>query len=349
MRKFDYSFLEKGNVPARLVNIVALIYSLREKGKGRYKEYPRIYESLVEVAKFQSVKSSNAIEGIVTSDKRMKSILEGKSEPLTHSEEEILGYRDALNEVHSGYMKLDLVEEDILFLHKKIYSYSPNEEAGSYKKSNNLIVEVDHLGRQSVRFIPCSAAETPQAMEQLSLAYISSRSEAQINNLLLIPCVILDFLSIHPFADGNGRVSRLLSLLLLYKEGFDIGKYISFEKELEKRKDLYYEALRLSSKGWKENQNDYFPFIEDFLVTLYRCYKELDDRFSIVGDGKFTKKERIEATVLKRFTPISKEEIHFLLPDISLSTIEMVLGEMVKEGKIEKIGLSQNCRYIKKQ
>lgn len=349
MRRFDYSFLKEGNVPARLVNVLAIIYSLRERNKGRFAEYHKMYESLEGVAKFQSVKSSNAIEGIATTDKRMKSILNESSQPLTHDEMEIAGYRDALNLVHSDYRRLDLIEEDILSLHGMIYSRSGDEHSGKYKTSNNLIVEVDHYGRQTVRFVPCSAEETPEAMEQLSIAYIAARGESGINDLLLIPCVILDFLCIHPFMDGNGRVSRLLSLLLLYKEDFDIGKYISFEKEIEEGKDLYYEALRLSSIGWKDNGNNYFPFVENFLSTLYRCYKELDDRFAILEDGKFTKKNRIEATIMNRFTPISKGELCSLLPDISVSTIEAVLGQLVKEGKIEKIGSFNGCRYIKKQ
>lgn len=348
MRRFDYSFLKEGNVPAKLVNVVALIYSLREKGKIRFKEHPKIYEGLEGISRFQSVKSSNAIEGIVTTDKRIKSIMDGTSQPLTHDEHEIAGYRDALNDIHENYAKMDFTEEYILALHKMIRSRVVDPLAGKYKESDNLIVEVDSFGRRSVRFIPCSASETPKAMEQLSLAYIVARSEPEINNLLLIPCAILDFLCIHPFSDGNGRVSRLLSLLLLYKEGFDIGKYISFEKEIDKRKDFYYEALRLSSLGWSKNENDYFPFIEDFLSTLYRCYKELDDRFAILDD-KFGKKDRIEATIMNRLTPISKEELRSLLPDISVSTIEAVLGKMVKEGKIEKIGANSNCRYIKKQ
>lgn len=349
MRRFDYSFLKEGNIPARLVNVLAIIYSLRERNVGRLAAYPKIYEGLEGVARFQSVKSSNAIEGIATTDKRMKSLLEESSQPLTHDEMEIAGYRDALSQVHSDHRRLDFVESDILFLHRTIYSRSGDELAGKYKTSNNLIVEVDHQGRRKVRFIPCSAEETPKAMEQLSLAYISSRSESGINNLLLIPCVILDFLCIHPFMDGNGRVSRLLSLLLLYKEDFDIGKYVSFEKEIEDGKDFYYEALRVSSIGWKDNENDYFPFVENFLSVLYRCYKELDDRFAILDGAKFTKKNRIESAIMNRFTPISKDELCSLLPDISVSTIEAVLGQLVKEGKIEKIGLYKGCRYIRKQ
>lgn len=348
MRKFDYSFLRTGNVPAKFIELTALIYSLREKGRYRFAQHPEVYKGLENISKFQSIKSSNALEGIRTSDDRIRSIISGSAEPLTHDEKEISGYRDALDDIHTRSTKLDFTEKDILEIHNTMYSQSNVAFGGKYKTTNNLIVEFDSYGRRNIRYIPCSAEETPEAMEQMTLAYIVARSEPGINRLLLIPCAILDFLCIHPFEDGNGRVSRLLSLLLLYKEGFDVGKYISFENEIEKRKDFYYEALRLSSIGWDANQNDYFAFAEDFLSTLYHCYKELDDRFAIVGDDKFSKTNRIEATVLNRLTPISKDELCQLLPDISVFTIQSVLGQMVRDGKVEKIGVSKGSRYIRK-
>lgn len=348
MRRFDYSFLKNGRVPASFLNLASVIYSLKERGKYRFKENPGIYEALEKIARFQSVKSSNAIEGIVSTDPRIAMILAGSAEPISRDEKEIAGYKDALAMVHKDYEKLDFRREDMLMLHKTMLSEAKPDFAGEYKKSDNLIVEIDSLGNRKLRFRPASAKETPAAMEQLELAYMDARSESGINELLLIPCAILDFLCIHPFLDGNGRISRLLSLLLLYKEGFDVGKYISFEGEIEKRKDQYYEALRLSSIGWEKNENDYFPFVEDFLSTLYHCYKELDDRFSLVVDGKATKAKRVEALVLSRITPISKTEICEFLPDVSPTTVEAVLGKLVKEEKIRKIGLARGSRYIAK-
>ena len=168
-----------------------------------------------------------------------------------------------------------------------------------------------------------------------------------MNQLLLIPCVILDFLCIHPFRDGNGRMSRLLSLLLLYQNGFDVGKFISFEAQINKYKDFYYDALQKSSIGWHTNTNDYFPFIKNFLSTLYMCYKELDKRFAIVRSKRITKTARIEATVLESLIPISKSEICDILPDVSPTTIEAVLGKMVREGQIKRIGAARSTKYIK--
>lgn len=212
-----------------------------------------------------------------------------------------------------------------------------------------LHIEVDADGNRHVRFRPTPAAETKAAMEQLELAYLDACSNANINQLLLIPCVILDFLCIHPFRDGNGRMSRLLSLLLLYKNGFDTGKYISFEEQINNYKAYHYEALRRSSDGWDTNESDYFPFIQNFLPTLYMCYKELDKRFAVVHGQKVTKTARIEATVLGSLTPISKAEICAIHPDISPTTVEAVLGKMVKSGQIKRIGASRNTRYVKNE
>ncbi|MCH5260964.1 MAG: Fic family protein, partial [Lachnospiraceae bacterium] len=295
----------------------------------------------------QSIKSSNAIEGIVTSDERIAAIVNQNSAPLNHNEAEIAGYRDALNEIHLGYEHMDFKQRDILRLHEIMLSIVGYEFGGRYKTDDNVILEVDEKGNRRVRFRPTSAEDTPGAMEQLELAYLDARDDANINQLLLIPCVILDFLCIHPFRDGNGRMSRLLSLLLLYKNGFDAGKYVSFEEQINNYKASYYESLRLSSVGWENGKNDYFPFMENFLSTLYMCYKELDKRFAVVHGNKITKKARVEATVLGSLTPISKAEICEILPDVSPTTVEAVLGAMVKSGSIKRIGSSRSSRYIK--
>lgn len=313
MRKFDYAFLRNGLLPANLVNLTANISALKTMAGVRKEEYIQIFTELEAVAKVQSIKSSNAIEGIVTSDERIAAIVNQNSAPLNHDEAEIAGYRDALNEIHLGYEHLDFRESDILRLHEMMMS----------------------------------AAETPRAMEQLELAYMEARSDVNINQLLLIPCVILDFLCIHPFRDGNGRMSRLLSLLLLYKNGFDAGKYVSFEEQINNHKAYYYETLRQSSAGWGSNENSYFPFMENFLSTLYLCYKELDKRFAVVHGKKITKKARVEATVLNSLTPISKAEICRILPDVSPTTVEAVLGGMVKSGAIKRLGSARTARYIK--
>ncbi len=348
MKKFDYSFLDNGLLPANLVNITGTIYSLKTGAGIRKDEYEKIFTELERIAKVQSVKSSNAIEGIITSDERIEEIVNSNSKPLNHNESEIAGYRDALNEIHLHYENIEFNENTILRLHEIMMSYTGYEDAGKYKTNENYIIEEDSKGNRKIRFKPLSAKETPEAMEQLVLAYADARDNSNINQLLLIPCVILDFLCIHPFRDGNGRMSRLLSLLLLYKNGFDVGKYVSFEEQINNNKDYYYEALRQSSVNWITNEHSYIPFMENFLSMLYMCYKELDKRFSVVNSNKVTKKARIEATVLNNLTPISKAEICKILPDVSSTTVEAVLGSMVKGGIIQIIGSGRNTKYMKK-
>ena len=347
MHKFDYSFLDNGLLPASLINLTASISSLKTMAGVRKEDHIKIFTELEAIAKVQSVKSSNAIEGIVTSDSRVAEIVNQNSAPLNHSEMEIAGYRDALSAIHMGYEYLDFRQADILRLHETMMSMTGYEYGGRYKTSDNYILEEDNQGNRRIRFRPTSAAETPAAMEQLELAYMEARNNANINQLLLIPCVILDFLCVHPFRDGNGRMSRLLSLLLLYKNGFDAGKYVSFEEQINNYKAYYYDALAQSSAGWEANDNSYFPFIENFLSMLYMCYKELDKRFAVVQGKRITKKARVEATILNSLTPLSKAEVCKILPDVSPTTVEAVLGAMVKTGSVRRIGSGRAARYVR--
>ncbi len=348
MRTFDYSFLKNGSIPSNLANLLVGIYSLKTSDEFRKSRFETVYSSLEKIAKVQSIKGSNAIEGIVTTDERINAIVNQNSAPLNHNEEEIAGYRDALNIVHTTFKDLAVNERTLLDLHRIMLELAKPDAAGQYKNEDNVIMEVRGDESRQVRFRPTPAKDTKKAMEQLILAYLDARDDSDINQLLLIPCVVLDFLCIHPFSDGNGRMSRLLSLLLLYKAGFDAGKYISFEEQINKTKGSYYEALRKSSINWHENQNDYFFFIANFLLTLLSCYRELDKRFATVFSKKVNKTSRIEATVLNSLVPISKKEISEILPDISISTIEMVLTKMVNNGVVIKIGSGTQTRYYRK-
>ena len=347
MRKFDYSFLKNTMFPAAIIGATCGIAEIKALQEVRKKGYKDIFTKLESIAKVQSVKGSNAIEGIVTTDKRIEEIVNKSSAPLNHNEAEIAGYRDALNLVHAGHDTIEVREADILRLHGIMLNYANYQGRGAYKASDNVILEVDAQGNRRVRFTPTTAAETPKAMEQAVLAYMDAKNDSSINQLLLIPCFILDFLCIHPFSDGNGRMSRLLSLLMLYKNGFDAGKYISFEEQINKHKDVYYEALRQSSLGWENGSNDYIPFVQNFIMTLLLCYKELDSRFALLNEKRVSKRERIEATVLNSLMPITKGEIAYILPDVSATTIEAVLAAMVKNGTVKKVGTTRNSRYIK--
>lgn len=346
MHIFDYSFLDNGLLPAGIVNLTATITAFKAISGERMDKNKKIYTELEAIARVQSVKNSNAIEGIVTTDARIKAIVDGNSAPLNHNEIEIAGYRDALDEIHKNHSQLSFNEEMIQHLHRVIQGITDTDGGGRYKDEDNLIMAIDTTGRRSVRFKPVTAAETKDAMEQLVLAYMDARNNPNINQLLLVPCVVLDFLCIHPVGDGNGRVSRLLSLLLMYKNGFDVGKYVSFEEQINEMKEQYYDALYRSSQKWHENENSYIPFMENFLVTLYRCYKELDKRFSTINGKRISKNERIEQTVMNSVLPISKSEICEILPDVSVTTVEAVLGRMVKAGEVKKLGQARNTKYV---
>ena len=348
MGEFNYSLIRDKKWDSDLLGLVAAIYKEAGKQEMYLKQRPEELEKLVEIAKIQSTEASNAIEGIVTSDERIAAIVNQNSAPLNHNEAEIAGYRDALNEIHTEYNNMDFRQSDILRLHKIMMNIAGYSYGGVYKEVDNDIIEEDKTGRRKIRFHPTSALDTKDEMEQLELAYLDARDNPNINQLLLIPCVILDFLCIHPFRDGNGRISRLLSLLLLYKNGFDAGKYISFEEQINLRKGNYYDALMESSKGWHENKQDYSAYIMEFLVTLYSCYKELDRRFAVIGDKKVTKQARVEAVVLNSLTSISKAQVSKILPDVSITTIEAVLGQMIRSGQIRKVGTGKGVRYIKK-
>ena len=347
MHIFDYSFLKNDLLPAQLVSLASNISTLKVMSAFRKKENETAFRKLEDAAKIESIRASNAIEGIVTTDQRVRAIA-GGSAPLNHTEAEIAGYRDVLSEVHVNFAAHDFRESDICAFHAQMMRLANPLTDGSYKTDDNVIAERMPDGRRVVRFQPASAAETPEAMRQLVLAYAEARDDAAINKLLLVPCVILDFLCVHPFADGNGRLSRLLTLLLLYRNGFDVGKYISFEGAVNGRKAEYYAALKESSEGWRDNQPRYFPFMVDFLTTLYSCYNELDKRFASTNAGKATKKSRIESTVLNSFTPLSKADICGILPDVSPTTVEAVLGEMVRGGRVRRIGAGRASRYVRR-
>ena len=346
MRTFDYSFLRTGRVPGRVVDAVAGIGAARERNALRFSRFAPVFAKLEGIARVQSVKASNAIEGIVTSDRRIREIVDRFSGPLNHDEDEIAGYRDALDLIHRHHDTLDCRSTDILRLHELLLSHTP-APAGIYKDVDNAIIEIDASGHRRLRFPTVSAADTPDAMEQIILAYQAARGSQGVNQLLLIPCFVLDFLCVHPFADGNGRMSRLLTLLLLYKAGHSIGRYISLEEQTHRRKEDYYDALRESSLRWHEGANDYFPFVLFFLDVVTACYRELDKRFATTGDGRVTKRGRVEATVLGSLIPLRKADILEILPDVSATTIEAILGDLVRQGRVRKIGSGRATAYVR--
>lgn len=302
-------------------------------------------QTLVDIAKIQSVGASNRIEGIFTSDKRLKELTEEKSTPQNRSEQEIAGYREVLKIIHENHNYISLTSNVILQLHRDLYTYAPG--GGNFKNSDNVIAETDASGNQYARFIPVPAFQTPEFMNNLCQEFSKALSENKIDRLLLIPMFILDFLCIHPFNDGNGRMSRLLTLLILYQSGYTVGKYISIEMLIEKTKETYYEALQKSSIGWHENKNTYEPFVSYMLGILLKAYEEFENRVSFLK--KVKKSEKIKMLVDKTVGSISKKQIMEYYPEISKVTVERTLIDLVKTGYIKKIGSGRNTAYIKNE
>ena len=345
MRRYDYSF-QKSRIPGNIVGLTDIIADLKSKEEFRKLQYTETFETLRQKAIIESVKGSNAIEGIVTTDERIRDIVNG-SVPVTHDELEISGYKDALNIIHTEHENMDINEDVIRMFHRLIEEGANASVAGEYKKTSNFIMEYGSDGTRRVRFKPILPGKVSDNIEQLLLAYYDARQDSEISPLLLIPCFILDFLCIHPFSDGNGRVSRLLTVLLLYLSGYDIVRYISYEGQVNKYKASYYEALEQSSTGWHDNKNDYVPVIINFLQILYRCFKDLDEAFTDISLKKAKKSERVESILLGAIVPISKQDVAEKVPDISVKTIELVLGKMLKENKIKKIGSYKDARYMR--
>ncbi len=349
MHIFDYSFLKDIDIPISLAGGMVSVTSFKTKEINDKDKYPALFDEMKNIAIFESVRDSNAIEGILSTDERIKSLLNKSVKPQNKNDFNIDGYSDVLKEIHETYKTLQIDETTILRFHKEMSPINPEENfpKGAYKDRNNSIVKFYSDGYFETIWRPVPADQTQEAMNRLLAAFEVARNDYNINQLLLIPCFILDFLCIHPFSDGNGRMSRLLSVLLLYQNGYDIQKYISFEGKINQYKDRYYDALQASSEGWHENKNNYVPFMINFIDTLNQCYADLDKRFNIVGDKKLSKKERVELIIVSSGKPISKREILERAPDIAQVTVEQALYDLVKENKIKKIGKSKATKYIR--
>ena len=347
MRDFDYIAGPEKLLTPEIVQMVGSIHE--HKGKQELFLEANIDElkTLLEVALIQSTGASNRIEGIFTSDKRLEELVSQKAEPRNRSEQEIAGYREVLSTIHEGYEYITPRPNIILQLHRDLYSYSQGATGGSYKNSDNVIAETDAEGHQKARFIPVPAFQTAEAMEELCTRFLEAWEADRIDKLVLIPMFILDFLCIHPFNDGNGRMSRLLTLLLFYKAGYIVGKYVSMEMLIEKTKETYYEALQASSTGWHEGENSYEPFVKYYLGIMLKAYNEFESRIEHLKHRTLSKPDRIKATIDNKVGKITKKEIMELCPDISKVTVERTLTDLVKSGYIAKVGSGPSTSYVR--
>ena len=330
--------------------IVQMLGSLHEH-KGRQALFIEAnrdeLDTLLEVAVIQSTGASNRIEGIFTTDQRLEELVREKSEPRNRSEQEIAGYREVLATIHESYEYIRLRPSVLLQLHRDLYSFAPSGMGGRYKNADNIIAETDAAGRSRTRFVPVPAYQTEAAVEEMCAAFSSAWQEGSIDRLLLLPMFILDFLCIHPFNDGNGRMSRLLTLLLLYQSGCIVGKYISVEMLIEQTKQTYYEALQASSDGWHEDENSYAPFVRYLLGIVEKAYGAFEERVAYLSTQKLSKPDRIRKVIDGTVGKITKRELMERCPDISRTTVERTLTALVKEGYVQKVGKGAATGYVK--
>lgn len=349
MHTFDYKDFPNKLLTPEIVNMIAALHEFKGKQELYIEAKTDVLSALLNIAKIQSTKASNKIEGIYTSDERLEALVMQKSEPRNRSEEEIAGYREVLAVIHENYEYISARPNNILQLHRDLYSFSSGAKGGKYKNSDNIIAETGSDGKEYVRFIPTPAFQTPDAMDDLCREFNNALEREVYDPLILVPMFVLDFLCIHPFNDGNGRMSRLLTLLLLYRAGYIVGKYISLEMLIEKAKDTYYETLKDSSIGWHEDKNNYIPFIKYYLGIVLKGYKEFQDRVEHLSYRKLSKAARIKVVFDKKLGKIKKSDIAALCPDISESTIERTLNDLVSQGYIEKVGAGRATAYIKRE
>lgn len=346
MRDFNYSKIKEQKWDSEILGLVAAIYKYAGKQELYLKQRPKELEKLVEIAMIQSTESSNAIEGIVTTNARIKQLVEEKTAPKNRDEEEIAGYRDVLRIIHESYDVIPITKNYILQLHKILYSHMNNPLAGQTKTVQNYISATYPDGCTEVLFTPMAPFETPAALEKICEEYNRIIGNLEVEPLIAIPIFIHDFLCIHPFNDGNGRMSRLLTTLLLYRSGFYVGRYISLEAKIADNKDLYYEALGKAQYGWHEGKEDADPFIKYLLGTILAAYKDFEDRFEIIEE-KLPALELVRKAVQNKIGKFSKQDIRELCPSLSISSIEGSLRTLVKEGELMRGGSGKATYYVR--
>jgi len=346
MKSFSDSYLNKISISPDLLNLTSALSEYKGKEVLYAKQSPEVLEKLVETAKVESVESSNRIEGIDVKHDRVVDIVKQQSTPRNRPEEEVAGYRDALEYIHTNFEAIPVSINVILMFHEFLYKYT-QLSGGSFKREDNKIVDRMKDGTIRVRFQPPSASQTYDYMTGLVDQYQFSSKQRNLSPLLLIPLFILDYLCIHPFQDGNGRTARLLALLLLYHAGFKVGKYISLERIIEQSKETYYETLEKASKGWYEQTHSVEPWLRYFYGVLIAAYKEFESRVGVFR-GDTSKTEQIKAFVERAGTPFSITDIDQAYPNISRDMIRLVLRELRDENKIYSTGKGRGAKWIKK-
>ena len=350
MRPFNYSKIKEEKWDSEILGLIAAIYKFAGKQELYLKQRPDELEKLVEIAKIQSTEASNAIEGIVTTNTRIKQLVEEKTTPKNRDEEEIAGYRDVLNIIHESFNAIPITQNYILQLHKILCSHMNNPLAGRTKNVQNYISATYPDGHTEVLFTPLAPFETPEALDRICEEYNRVIGNYEVEPLLAIPIFIHDFLCIHPFNDGNGRMSRLLTLLMLYQNGYVVGQYISIEKAIAETKDEYYAALAQADQHWHEEENDPTPFIKYMLAVICSCYQDFGQRVDLVGGGqkRVTAYERVRSYAMEKLGAFTKQEAAEACPGFGTSSIESALKKLTEEGVLERIGAGRKTQYVRR-
>lgn len=346
MRSFNYSAFKEQKWDSGILGLIAAIYKEAGKQEQYLKQRPQEMEKLVEIAKIQSTEASNAIEGIVTTNTRIKQLVEEKTTPRNRDEQEIAGYRDVLNVIHESFDAIPITQNYILQIHKMLYSHMNNPLAGRTKSMQNYISAAYPDGHTEILFTPLAPYETSESLDRICEEYNRVIGNLEVEPLIIIPIFIHDFLCIHPFNDGNGRMSRLLTTLLLYQNGFYIGKYISLEAKISKNKDLYYSAISQSQTGWHEGKEDALPFIKYILGTILASYKDFEERTSFVQE-KLPALEMVRMASKSKIGRFNKQDIRELCPTLSDSSIEGALRKLVAAGELKKEGKGKSTCYFR--
>lgn len=348
MREFNYSIIRDKKWDSELLGLIAAIYKETGKQEMYLKQRPEELEKLVEIAKVQSTEASNAIEGIVTTNTRIRQLVEEKTTPKNRDEQEIAGYRDVLGIIHENFDSIPITQNYILQLHKILYSHMNNPLAGRTKTVQNYISATYLDGHTETLIIPLAPYETPSALDRLCTEYNRVIGNFELEPLIAIPVFIHDFLCVHPFNDGNGRMSRLLTTLLLYRSGFYVGKYISLEAKIAKNKDLYYDALSASQAGWHEGKDDPVPFIKYLLGTILAAYRDFEDRFALV-EIKRSALDTVRLATKNKIGRFTKQDIRELCPSLSVSSVEGALRKLVATGELKREGIGKRTCYYRTQ
>ena len=344
MNSFGHAYLNKLVVSQRIITMIRKLGEHKGRQELYKKQAPEMLENLRQVALIQSTESSNRIEGIVADDKRLRAIVEEKAKPANRSEAEIAGYRDVLNTIHQSHEHMPFTERVVLQLQRDLMKYVGGH-GGTWKSTQNEITETLPDKTQRIRFTPVAPHLTEEAMRTLHGRFADLERGHELDPLLLIPLYVLDFLCIHPFLDGNGRLARLASLLLLYHHGYEVGRYVSLERIIEQTKQSYYDTLYTSSQGWHESRHDVLPWTEYFLSTVLAAYDEFESRFGRVSKGHGSKTDMIRNAVDGFIADFSITDVEKACPKVSRDMIRHVLGQLREAGVILPVGKGRGAKW----